>query len=84
MNDRIEMGVVVVEQIGRNRIDEGGTEDIQALRPADHAGCADSAERGHHPQRGEHGGIIRRSQRGCEKIQDRPLGFMTLRGNVLP
>ena len=45
MNDRVEMGVVEIEQIGRNRIDEGGAERIEPFRTADDADGAGAAER---------------------------------------
>jgi len=84
MDDRVQVGIVEIEQVGRDRIDECSAERIQALRSADNGGCCSAAEWRQRPQRCCDGRIIGRTERGREEIQDRPFGFMTLRGDIRP
>ena len=84
MNDRVQMGIVEIQQVGRDRIDEGRAERIEPLRPADDRRCRGAAERRQRPQRGRDGRIIGRAERGCEEIQDRAFRFVTLRGDIRP
>ena len=84
MNDRVQMGVVEIEQVGRDRIDERRAERIEPFRPADDGGCCSAAEWRQRPQRRCDGRIISRTERGGEEVQDRPFGFVTLRGDIRP
>ncbi len=84
MNDRIRMGIVEIEQIGRNRVDERRGQRIEPFRTADDRGCRGPAERQQRAQRGSDGRVIRRTQRGREEVQDRAFRLMILRGNIRP
>ena len=52
MNDRVQMGIVEIEQIGRNRVDERRAHRIEPLRAADDRRCRGAAERRQRAQRG--------------------------------
>jgi hypothetical protein len=38
MNDRVQMRIVEIEQVGRDRVDERRTERVEPFRPADDRG----------------------------------------------
>ena len=84
MNDRVQMGVVEIEQVGRDRINERRAERIEPFRPTYNRRCCGTVERRQRPQRRRDGRIIGRTERGGEEVQDRALGFVTLRGDIRP
>ena len=74
------MRVVIVQQVGGDRIDEGRAHRIQPRALAEHRRHRRAAESPHHPQRRQHRRVARRAQRAADMVEDRALGFMPQRG----
>jgi hypothetical protein len=84
MNDRFRMGVVEIEKIRRDGIDERRPHRIEPFGPADDGRVRRTAEWQQCPQGDRDRRIMGRAD-GCgEKIQDRPLGLMLLRRDIRP
>ena len=76
MNDRRQMGVAIVEDVGARRIQEGGGQRIDALGPADDGGLPAARELTQGPQRQvDRLGTASRDCHGKE-VQQGALGFM--------
>ena len=84
MNDGVQMGIVEIEQIGRYRVEERRAHRIDPLGAPDHRRRGGAAERHQHAQCRGDGRVVRRAQRGREKIQDRAFRFVFLCGDIRP
>jgi hypothetical protein len=85
MDDRLEVGVVEIEEVAADRIDEGGIQDIEALG-ASEKGCLGRASNGaKKPHQAFKIRMACRAKRGADEVEERTLGFMPNRkGNVGP
>ncbi len=85
MDDGRQMGVVVIEQVDRDRIDERRARRVHALPLADQDGLVRPGDR---PQRARHRGddrIARRAKGGREPVEQRaPGGLLHGRRKILP
>ena len=67
------MRVIVIEQVGTDRIEGRGTEGIQACSPTDHRGLARTGEGFEHCSKGREVWVARGATRAPEEIHQRPL-----------
>jgi len=73
MDHRREVRVIVIEQVGTDRIEGRGTERIQACSPPDHRGFARPGEGLKHCSQGREVRVARGADRTPEEIHQRPL-----------
>ena len=73
------MRVVVIKQVGTDRIEGRGTERIQACSPPDHRGLTRPREGFEHCSQGREVRVARGADRTPEEIHQRPLRVVLYR-----
>src|SRR6516165_172503 len=76
VNDRPQMRVVKVEEIGGGRVDETCAQNIKPLRTADETGLRGAGELAHDVDRNRDRLAVCSSESTSEKVQQRSFGFM--------
>ena len=76
MDHRIQMRVVVVNQVRGDRVHERRPHRIQPLRPANHGQLRGTAELPHDRDGSGDGWVVGHAQRAAEEIEQRTLGLV--------
>ncbi len=76
MNDRLQVGVVEIENMARHAIDEGGVHDIEPLAAAEQRGLRRAREGRERRDRDLHGLMTRSADRNADPVQQRPHAFL--------
>ena len=76
MDDRLQMGVVIVEDVARHAVDEGGVHDVEPLAPAEQRGLLRPGERPERRDRDIDRLVMRAADGDADPVQQRAHAFL--------
>ena len=76
MDDRLQMGVVIVEDVARHAVDEGGVHDVEPLAPPEQRGLRRPGERRERGDRDIDRLVMRAADGDADPVQQRAHAFL--------
>ena len=83
MDHRRQMGVVIIQQVRGDGVDEGGGHRVGARGLSDHGGDGRAGGRQHDAERGAHRGVLRHAHGAAEMVEQRAPGRVQQGGGGL-